>query len=163
MSNLHLGVKCRMKCEFGSKMSLQNFGGQGFPPSRNTTKCDIFHQNGPNPRLHTQETQVADIISQFTLRKRTFSSHGAVLGPGGPVPHLETGLKEPQQKNLLKSNECLIPKLGNHVGYVNSPTRKGGSQIQNRTLCDLMQFPSFRSVQKQPQLFEPIAWTPTRF
>ena len=57
-----------------------------------------------------------------------------MLGPGGPVPHLETGLKEPQQKNLLKSNECLIPKLGNHVGYVNSPTRKGGSQIQNRTL-----------------------------
>ena len=49
-----------------------------------------------------------------------------MLGPGGPVSHLETGLKEPQQKNLLKSNECLIPKLGNHVGYVNSPTRKGG-------------------------------------
>ena len=136
MSNLHLEVKCRVKCELRSKMSLQNFGGQGFPPSRNTTKCDIFHQNGPNPRLHTQETQVADIISQFTLRKRTFSSHGAVLGPGGPIPHLETGLKEPQQKNLLKSNQCLILKLGNHVGYVNSPTRKGGSQIQNRTSAD---------------------------
>ena len=44
--------------------------------------------------------------------------------------------KEPQQQNLLKSNECLIPKLGNHVGYVNSPTRKGGSQIQNRTSAD---------------------------
>ena len=42
--------------------------------------------------------------------------------------------KEPQQQNLLKSNECLILKLENHVGYVNSPTRKGGSQIQSRTL-----------------------------
>ena len=59
-----------------------------------------------------------------------------MLGPGGPVTHLETGLKEPQQKNLLKSNECLILKLGNHVGYVNSPRRKGGSQIQNRTSAD---------------------------
>ena len=44
--------------------------------------------------------------------------------------------KEPQQQNLLKSNECLILKLENHVGYVNSPTRKGGSQIQSRTLYD---------------------------
>ena len=59
-----------------------------------------------------------------------------MLGPGGPIPHLETGLKEPQQKNLLKSNECLILKLENHVGYVNSPTRKGGSQIQSRTSAD---------------------------
>ena len=44
--------------------------------------------------------------------------------------------KEPQQQNLLKSNECLILKLENHVGYVNSPTRKGGSQIQSRTSAD---------------------------
>ena len=44
--------------------------------------------------------------------------------------------KEPQQQNLLKSNECLILKLDNHVGYVNSPTRKGGSQIQSRTSAD---------------------------
>ena len=68
-----------------------------------------------------------------------------MLGPGGPIPHLETGLKEPQQKNLLKSNECLILKLGNHVGYVNSPTRKGGSRIQNRTLHSLftLTFPYF--------------------
>ena len=36
------------------------------------------------------------------------------------------------------------------------------SSLWNRPcLCDLIQFPSFRSVQKQPQLFEPIAWTPT--
>ena len=59
-----------------------------------------------------------------------------MLGPGGPIPHLETGRKEPQQQNLLKSNECLILKLENHVGYVNSPSRKGGSQIQNRTSAD---------------------------
>ena len=45
-------------------------------------------------------------------------------------------VKKPQQKNLLKSNQCLILKLGNHVGYVNSPTRKGGSQIQSRTSAD---------------------------
>ena len=45
-------------------------------------------------------------------------------------------VKKTQQKNLLKSNQCLILKLGNHVGYVNSPTRKGGSQIQNRTSAD---------------------------
>ena len=44
--------------------------------------------------------------------------------------------KEPQQQNLLKSNGCLILKLENHVGYVNSPTRKGGSQIQSRTSAD---------------------------
>ena len=44
--------------------------------------------------------------------------------------------KELQQQNLLKSNECLILKLENHVGYVNSPTRKGGSQIQSRTSAD---------------------------
>ena len=45
-------------------------------------------------------------------------------------------VKKTQQKNLLKSNQCLILKLGNHVGYVNSPTRKGGSQIQSRTSAD---------------------------
>ena len=44
------------------------------------------------------------------------------------------GRKEPQQQNLLKSNECLILRLGNQIGYVNSPTRKGGSRIQSRTL-----------------------------
>ena len=59
-----------------------------------------------------------------------------MLGPGGAIPHLETGRKEPRQQNLLKSNDCLILKLENHVGYVNSPTRKGGSRIQNRTSAD---------------------------
>ena len=39
-------------------------------------------------------------------------------------------------KILQKSNVCLILKLENHVGYVNSPTRKGGSQIQSRTSAD---------------------------
>ena len=39
-------------------------------------------------------------------------------------------------KILQKSNVCLILKLENHVGYVNSRTRKGGSRIQNRTSAD---------------------------
>ena len=61
---------------------------------------------------------------------------GPCWGPGGPSHTLKRALKNLNKKNLLKSNQCLILKLGNHVGYVNSPTRKGGSQIQSRTSAD---------------------------